>query len=364
MKAVADGEVFACNSALMFQIPGSNLPELVDRIWTVEYLPPIVASRVHVYTRRGRKKEIHVNKTVLAALVSAAGLATSAYAQNGTYVIEVRLVVDGSADAPTGSGIQSFLPGPQATRVGLTLQARVRQTATGSNTGSGNYGIAGVVALPGTGNAARLTHNDSTFSGGSYLALRRGQSGTVVSTADNSPIAGFFGGENNPNDLASGAARNFRGQGVADGTTPDVNSETGNAAGATGANSASANGFFNNSASGIAGLASTISAIQPANPTLYANGVDSPWYNLYRAYFDPQANTSDPVRNVTVTFSGRVLAVVRTTASPTGGRSLTTGGANGAQNDLGASATFQVPTPGAMALLGLGGLAAARRRRA
>lgn len=304
-----------------------------------------------------------MNKTVLAALVSVAGLATSAYAQNGTYVIEVRLVVDGSAEAPTGSGITSFLPGPQATRVGLTLQARVRQTATGSNSASGNYGIAGVVAISAS-SLARFNHSDAAFSGGAYLALKRGVTGTAVSSNDSNPIAGFFGGENNPNDLSGPSARNFRGQGVADGTAPDVNGETNNAPAASGANSQSANGFFNNSASGLTGLASTIAAIQPANPTLYATGTNSPWYNLYRSYFDPQPNSSDPVRNVTVTFTGRVLAVVRTTASPIGGRSLTTGGGNGAQNDQGASATFQVPTPGAMALLGLGGLAAARRRRA
>lgn len=301
-----------------------------------------------------------MNKTVLAALVSAAGLATSAYAQNGTYLIEVRLVVDGSVDAPSGAGITSFLPGPQATRVGLTLQARVTQTAAGSNVGSGNYGIAGIVAIA-SSNQARFNHNDSAFSGGAYLALKRGQTNSAAAGGDGLPQAGFFGLANNVADLAGPAVRNFRGQLAA---AANVNTENGNGAGATGTNAASGNGFSSTSASGLSGLSSTIAAIQSADPTLYGLNQPTGWYNLYRTYFDPQPNSSDPVRNVTVTFTGRVLAAVRMTDSPIGGRSVTTGGGNGAQNDGGAQATFQVPTPGAMALLGLGGLAAARRRRA
>jgi len=122
-------------------------------------------------------KEKHVNKTVLAALLAVAGSAAAVQAQ--TFTIEARLVVDGNAEAPTGAGIDSFLPGPQATRVGLTLQARVIQNATVTVSGAGNYGIGGVTN-PAATNQARFTHNDTTFSGGTYQPFGRGRVGTTI----------------------------------------------------------------------------------------------------------------------------------------------------------------------------------------
>ncbi len=310
-----------------------------------------------------------MNKTVLAALVSAAGLATSAFGQaDGTFRIEVRIVADGSADAPTGAGIQSFLPGPQATRVGLTLQARVVQLTSGTNAGSGNYGIASVSAT--TQGQARLFHNDSVFSGAGYTALGRGAVSNV-NGADGIARAGLFDGVNNPDDdsTVNPGGRNFRQFNINNFATPairDVNTFAGNAVGATGTNATGANGFVIAGAGNTAGITSIGAGLSlvGAAPTLYATGTFSPWYNLYRSYFDPQPNSSDPVRNVTVSFTGRVSAF-RQVVVATGARNA--GGGTAQLDTLNAApitVTFQVPTPGAMALLGLGGLAAARRRRA
>jgi MYXO-CTERM domain-containing protein len=293
-----------------------------------------------------------VNKTVLAALLAVAGSATAAQAQ---FAIEARLVVDGSADAPSTPGIQSFLPGPQATRVGLTLQARIIQNAATTVASAGNYGIGGVLN-PAATNTARFTHNDTTFSGGTYQPFSRGRTGTVLGL-DGLPVAGAFGAE---------GGRDFR-AGAINTAASDVNGPQNNGAGANGANAASANGFF----PAAGGQLNFIQAVVPSlsdglgTSPLFAVGQFSPWYNLYRVYFEPKPNASDPVRDVTVSFFGRFLGVTRFIGSPV--PQYTLGNASGITGGLletTVSATFQVPTPGAAALLGLGGLIAGRRRRA
>lgn len=303
--------------------------------------------------------------TVLAGLLAVAGSTASLSAQQ-IYQIEARLVVDGSADAPVHAGIDTFLPGPQATRVGITVQARIRQTAASTVAGGGNYGI-GVLTNSGSGTlVARFTHDDTTFSGGTYQPFARGRVSNDLG-GDGLPLSGAFGGSEN--------ARSFRGlngAAVITGTVADVNSLQGNALGATGAEAASANGFFPAAGASMQYLAASVNGlVQNSNPatggagtTPFAIGTDSPWYNLYRIYFDPKPNTSDPVREVTVSLQARIQGLVRWTGSAYSTGSATNGGLREFTGANALRVTFQVPTPGAAALLGLGGLLAARRRRA
>lgn len=292
--------------------------------------------------------------TVLASMLAVAGAAASVSAQN--YTIEARLVVDGSADAPTGAGIDTFLPGPQATRVGLTIQARVIQNAALTTSGTGNYGIGGINNISGT-NLSRFTHNDVAFSGGTYQPFARGRVSTDLSPpdapSDGLPYHGAFVG---PRNFRSGAIDSPLNPGVG-----EENSERGNQAGATGGNAASTNGFFPATGQTVTGIAAVVYN-QGATAAQYPNygvGNFSPWFSIYRMYFDPAPNSSHPTRDVTVSLFTRFFAVTRFS-----GGNYTLGGQTGATLDTTVSATFQVPTPGAAALLGLGGLIAARRRRA
>ncbi len=311
-----------------------------------------------------------MHHNVLFALCAMAGLPVSAIGAGplGTFEFEVRVVRDGDVEAPSGSGITSYAPGPFATRIGLTLQARVTQTASGTLTGSGNYGIGGVLTASSTG-PARFNHDDLDQSGGSYLALGRGQTGNALGS-DGLPQAGFFGGENNPVDLLGGTAgRTFRSNltGGGSATISDVNSLNGNAPVGNGSFSSKANGAFADSAAGIHFMAGVIPLITPSDSTLYAVGVTSPWYNLYRVYFDPRPGTLNVARSVTVTFTGRVAAVGRSNPGPLGDRILGIG-SYGALIETSASATFYVgaavPAPSATVVMGIAGLLAARRRRA
>lgn len=293
-----------------------------------------------------------MNKTVLAALLAVAGSATAAQAQ---FAIEARLVVDGSADAPNTPGIQSFLPGPQATRVGLTVQARIIQNAATTVAGAGNYGIGGVLN-PAATNPARFTHNDTTFSGGTYQPFSRARTGTALG-ADGLAVAGAFGAE---------GGRDFR-LGAINTAASDVNGPQNNGAGANGANAASANGFFPANGAELRFVQAVVPSLGSSLGTtpLFAVGQFSPWFNLCRIYFEPKANASDPVRDVTVSFFGRFQGVSRFVGSPVAQYTIgNASGLTGASLDTTVTATFQVPTPGAAALLGLGGLIAARRRRA
>lgn len=302
-----------------------------------------------------------MNKTVLASLLAVAGSAASVQAQ-AIYQIEARLVVDGSADAPTGAGIDAFLPGPQATRVGITVQARMLQTASSTLSGGGNYGI-GVMTNSGSGTlVAKFTHNDTTFSGGTYQPFARGRVSTSLG-GDGLALAGAFGGPENARDF-----RGLPGAAVITGTAADVNSLQGNGAGADGTNAQSNNGFFPAGGQLMQYFGVSVNGLVQ-NPgtvgtTPIAIGTFSPWYNLYRIYFDPKPNNTDPVRDVTVSLQARIQGLVRWTGSAFSTGSATNGGLREYTGANVLTATFQVPTPGAAALLGLGGLIAGRRRRA
>lgn len=290
-----------------------------------------------------------MNKIVLSGIVMAAGLAASAQAQT-QWTFEMRLIADGTAGAPTGVGTAYNIGNPAAvtaSRVGFWLQARVSQT------GGQNWGITRA-SLPSGGGTSFITLSDPAA--GSSLSR-----GTVNSANSN-----------------YGRGTGFRSGGTATG-------QTGNAAGSapypSGTNNN--NGGLDNGGSGavmtrvygfdayvgatrnasdpdniynpwgVNGAANTSGADAPSVPV----GEFSPWANLYRVWVDITAFDG---RTVTLNASALLNGSVQT--SDVGGGLFPMQLSPG--QTLSASTTFTVtPTPGAAAMLGLGGLAAMRRRR-
>jgi MYXO-CTERM domain-containing protein len=348
---------------------------MLDSTRSIGYLVRVGALASPVHLSLGRKKEKHVNKSVLAGMIAVAGLAAAANAQT---TIEVRLVVDGEAGAP--AGIPSYLPGAQATAVGLTLQARVR-TATASN-----FGITGV-ASTNSSTLNRFSHND-TRSNGWTGGIQRGSVGATDIVGSN--IFGAF----NP-------FRQFIGAGITSNSANNWNAPNGNAvagqtrfpgftttAAGTGVAASlpgtrTANGFQSQDANNRTQIqaiflsvnTSIANVVDPNTgentpgagaPSAVAAGEFSAWSNLYRIVFVPAPNngTELPNRQVTVNFSGVINFGSAFAFNETAGSWLLTSTAGRTITDASpVSATFTVPTPGAAALLGLGGLAAFRRRR-
>lgn len=316
-----------------------------------------------------------MSKTVLASLLSVVGLAAAAQAQ---VTIEIR-IVDDSDLVNRPAGLPSYaLPGPAATSVGLTLQARVT-TGTVSN-----FGISGVDSV----NSSTLNaigHQDAVSNGWTGAISRGPINGTGAEGGSMfgafNPFRQFIG-----STITSTNSANWN---AANGNAPaGQNRFPGNAQTTSGANVAAslpgtrtANGFQNqdsNNRTQITALflstATTYAdngsgAPVPVNgyvPTEVPAGVASPWANLYRFFFNPRPNNgTDVTRNQAITFTGRInygSAFAFNDASQswlltsTAGRTITAAAP--------VLATLLVPSPGAAALLGLGGLAAFRRRRA
>ena len=302
-----------------------------------------------------------MNKIVLSSIVAAAGIASSAYAQqfggttftgtSGGYTFEMRLMADGSAGAPAGPGTTYNIGDPAAvtaTRIGFWLQARVSQT-TGQN-----WGIVRATSPAG------------------------GTSASFISVSD--PVANAMLTRGSTNGLNT----NFgRGSGYRNGGGPT--GQTGNDAasvpfpGSTG----NLNGGLDNGGAGVvttrafafdAYVGSTRAAANPDEPSQpwnvngaqgsgapVAAGEFSPWANLYRVWIDVSSNAG---RVVVVNASALLNGALQ--AAPTDASQASWAMQIAVDNGVvgGASYTFQVvPTPGAAAMLGLGGLAAMRRRR-
>lgn len=358
-----------------------------------------------------------MKKNVIAALLPVAGLAMVAsaqvaqvsvengwvsYTKAGIGTLEVRWAIDGDSRNAQASnpinfagGIPSFLPGAGATAVGLTLQARF--TALGANptippavTGQGNYGIARV-SFGTTNSYNRISHNDAVSNGWTG-ALSRGQTaigtgGTVATDGYDlygatSQFRNFIGayGAGRAN-LANWNAANgnpVSGQNVVPGNTqagagawtlPGI---TGSPAGIT-TRARVGNGIQAQNAAGrteIVGFDASISTSIAGDATGQfgtglANGEASQWVNIYRVVFNPRPNAgTDETRNVTVTGNANFLYISAVSFNPVSGSTLLRADTFlGTGQDAIAPVTFQVPTPAGAALLGLGGLAALRRRR-
>lgn len=312
-----------------------------------------------------------MKRNLLIGIVSAAGLASGALAQTAQWGVE--LVLDNDprlAAMGVNYGSHALLPGPTATAVGITLIARVG--VTGGASSLGNFGVA---AFGGGGNTAnpnsRFSHNDAisnvtnTLWTSPALAMQRGVSdptgamrglisSTTMSGSPDGRVANYRG------FLGSGANYNGATGNAATATTPNDSPYT------SGVNTA--NGFITLSggsavilaATGQRGALSTSGGSAPTN--FGTSGAMSPWYALYHMVFVPRTqghDAQDAVRDVTVSFEGafRYATMVNSIG---GNYNFATSALSARQT---ASVTFTVPTPGAMAVLGLGGLVAGRRRR-
>ncbi len=359
-----------------------------------------------------------MKKNVIAALLPVVGLAAIAAAQTNaptaTYTnaygtLELRWAVDGSgrnaeAANPLDASLVNLLPaatlapGATSSAVGLTLQARIATTTRNTTIPTtvarqGNYGI-GRVSFGTSNSYNRIVHNDSVAA----ASLSRGQT-TVGDTSG--PIS-TDAADGSPNDSAwalFGATSQFRfftgGHGGSATNANNWNSANGNAV----ANQAVRSGFIPDQPGSYAGIGvnavlsgsnrariangfqaadrSSIAAFDASVPTAIsgnvsssfvslATGVFSPWVNIYRVTFQPRENAgTDSARNVTVTFNGNVQYISAASFSSGIGQTLLRiDSFLGTATDAVAVATFTVPTPATAALLGLGGLMAARRRRA
>ena len=387
------------------------------------YLLPIVAYEYAVqYTFSGWKKEKHVKKSLIAALIPVAGLAAMANAQaptpttieNGWVqyqtnfgIMQIRFAVDGDgrnaqASNPIAASLTTLTPGPGATSVGLTLQARFQITGTNTRIPSSvingrNFGL-GRVSFSNTTTYNSISHNDAIPNG----RTDRGQ--TTVAQSDTfggttlnyglfgatrefrNAIGAFGGSRGNSSNWNAGQGNAVAGQNI----FPDNVSVVGGASGVNTTVAASLagssrvrvnNGFQSASGTTISAFDAQLTGIAALAPFLndglgFQTGFSN-WENFYRVVFVPRANTSDLPRDVTVSFNGNVQYLAGY-SDPTGQGTSSAGiayaflanaGLYGASQNPStpidglASVTFQVPTPGAAALLGLGGLAAFRRRR-
>lgn len=301
-----------------------------------------------------------MNKIVLSSIVAVAGIAASAQAQvgshpgggtSGDYTFEFRLIADGDAGAPSGPGTLYNIGDAgnvTATRIGFWLQARVSQTS-GENWGvvrasspAGGTAASFIAVSDGAGatSLSRGSVNGANTNFGRGSGYRNGgtNTGNTGNNAGNSPFPGSTGNENGGLDNGGagalmtrvyafdsyvGATRNA--------ANPDEPSQPWNVNGALGAGSPVASGF-------------------------------SPWASVYRVWID--VTNFDSVRDITVSASALLNGALQ--AAPTdpsqGSWAMQIAVNNGVVAN--ASYVFHVtPTPGAAAVLGLGGLAAMRRRR-
>lgn len=297
-----------------------------------------------------------MNKIVMSGIVAAAGLVASAQAQT-QYTFQMRLIADGDAGAPTGLGTAYNIgdaSNVQASRIGFWLQARVSQT------GGQNWGVQRASSPAGGTSASFISVSDpagsSALSRGSVNAANNqygrgaGYRNGGTSTGNTGNAAGslpFPSGTNNQNgglDNGGAGAVTTRVYGF-DAYTGSIRSDPDADGDGTYHNPWNVNGTTNPD-------------IANSDPTPVALGTFSPWANLYRVWIDVGALTS--VRTVTLNASALLNGSAQT--QDVGGGSFPM--QLGAGQTLTASYTFTVaPTPGAAAMLGLGGLAAMRRRR-
>jgi len=350
------------------------------------------------------------------SLLSVAGLAASANAQ---YSFQGALVLDNDprlAAIGVNYGTQALLPGPGATAVGITLLIRVTSQGTAPNLGLGAFQGGGSSSAPNS----IFYHNDSVSDQTTALwtsaanALSRG---LISGTGSNRGLLNYgpgptavnfrnFVGSSNPNRNTTGTNGTIN---PLTNNNQPTNNGFNNYASA-GVNGGNANGWVGvptfgdfdgtrpaiaaNSYPSAPGSAAILSVTANRAPIAFAvdgdgnplpsftdfggnvlnnpnfitgsdqdlltPGVQSVWYGVYHFVFTPRTNVGDLDRQVTVFGSGFALALIN--ANVTGSTFTPSATPTNIAVSI-PSITFQVPTPGAMALLGLGGLVAGRRRR-
>jgi hypothetical protein len=279
-----------------------------------------------------------MNKSVVRGLIAAAGLAgtlglsgaASAQAPATAQIWDVRFVVDTSGP---------FAAGASATAVGITMVARVAILPNSSASGTRNFGVSRV----GGGNGTFFASVNDPAAGVGTAQLTQGPTGQTdgmgnpLLDVNGNPLRGHFAA--------------FRAS-FTPGTAPFL-----------GDNNDPSNGISTTIAGGDAAMTSIVGSrafqydgtpLGVATGTTLANLTGS-FASVYRFLYIPKVGPNN--RLVTLGTQGLSVRYLHTVS----GTNATAGAAIGLNvGDI----TFRVPTPGAVALLGLGGLAAARRRRA
>lgn len=285
-----------------------------------------------------------MNKSVLAGIVLAAGAATSAFGQIPAYTVETRWVVTPFVDG--------------ATSVEISLQGRAIYAGafpadvTGSN--GPRYGNFGIFSLGfGPNGAAQPSTITRTGSLGAS-SLERGNWGNFLDS-DSVPTG----------DLRGAAVGDYQGTSVGtfrrgfrffNNTTAALNNATGNGTGGD-----LANGEFN-----AAGNLTNFNLLRDdfqnaAFQTRETSATDPAWMNLYRINLVDARGLVAGGNDIQVVFSGWLRSAGQ--SQRVGGSWTMTGGASVQSSATIAFGVVPIPTPGAAALLGLGGLIVGRRRR-
>lgn len=270
-----------------------------------------------------------MNKNVVRGLFAMAGLAVSAsaalaQAPSSAQVWEVRFTVDSTG---------AFAAGPSATAVGITMEARVSILPNTAASGTNNFGIS---RIGGSNGVFRVTFTDALSNGQGLNqgSVQQGATGQAFTDTSGNPLAGHF----SP----------FRGS---------FNPQSGPLF--LGANSDPNNGVVNNPATGSPFLTQLVGSralnFGSDGTQAYGNGPD--FVPVYRMIYFPRPDfTGNAVRDVSVAVTGMSARYIHTVSG-------TFGSAAAAVNLPNQNFSFQIPTPGAAALLGLGALAGLRRRR-
>jgi hypothetical protein len=255
----------------------------------------------------------------------AAAASSCAFAQTPAYTFEMRLVPDGTANAPAGPWTMHPLPANYNggfAMVGFWLQARVSQV------GGENWGVVraiGSISVADTVSAATLTPGTVNASGtqtGRGSGYRNGLPNNVGG------FDAFVGATRSDNDFDGDGSSDDNGDGVPE-------------------NPWGVNGALH--AANVDGV------------PILGNGTFSPWANLYRVWL----NTGVQPASGFITLSAQATLVGSLAAAPTDATFETWAMQQGPSQTLTASYTINwpIPTPGAAAVLGLGGPAVLRRRR-
>lgn len=351
-----------------------------------------------------------MNRSVLAAVVGCAGLASAAFGQGtAVFVADSRWIitaVDAGATTPGADGsmvnggantpdVSVALPAGGATAILLTLQIRTRVTSgtfptngivNGTNTRYGNFGPFQI----GFGNAGATPSTITRTGNTAGTAFARGdwgsyQNGTTDDPETGDPIPTYTGMMRgaSPGLYDASTFRFARGFRVFTNTDAMLNAATGNGP-ATGTGSGdNANGRFFGAINDLTdfnllrddfqsgSLQHTAFSTTNQNNNTSSGGtrtnavpgdtVTNPWMSIYRVLL----TSTTPLElgtGLDVNFNGFVLPA--SNEGQAGGNNWTLNGWTGGFVPTNTTISFGlVPTPGAAALMGLGGLLASRRRR-
>jgi uncharacterized protein (TIGR03382 family) len=270
-------------------------------------------------------------------------------APTSAQVWDVRWIVDSSGP---------FAEGPSATAVGLTLVARVGiRPNTGVIFPTANFGVSRIGGAGSPSSGFHVTFSDALSAG---LGLSQGtlqQGATAQGPFAEAPRNDADGNVPATGQPLAGAFFPFR-EAFSTGGLPNP-----------GSNADAFNGTLDNPATGTPSFSNlTVDRARGWNTVTTPLGVATldaagnitggDYAAIYRLIYIPREDTTPQgIRNITMTTSGASARYIFNVSGD-----FATGSGN--FNIPTFTTTFQVPGPGAAALMGLAGLAAMRRRRA